>query len=109
MTEPDRFGFGIVPHRTLTPSQLGRVRAHFAWWANTHRLPALQPPPNFDEVRWNDKFTHVYVTKLSGMDRIFDPAKPVSEGITWAVYDRKVTPAANLLDIIHEVVGEVVL
>lgn len=92
----DRWPFGIDPYRTLSGVELGRVRGRFMWWANTHRLPSPQPPPNFDEVRWNDRFTHVYVTKTSGLAALFSPATPVREDHGWAVYDRT-SDAANVL------------
>lgn len=106
MPAADRFGRGIERDRTLSPRDMGRVRAHFMWWANTHRLPSPQPPPNFDEVRWSNDFRYVYVSKLSGLDRVLQPATPVNEGHAWAIYDRTSDAAAKLLDVIHEVVGE---
>lgn len=110
MPTPDpRFGL-TNPHRTLSPRQVGRVRAHFMWWANTHRLRSPQPPPTFDEVRWSDDFKFLYVSKLSGLDAMLNPATPTIDAITHAVYRRDGSDAvAKLLDIIHEVAGEVVL
>lgn len=106
MPEPDRFGYGVNPMRTLSDVELGKVRGMFMWWANTHRLRSPQPPPNFDEVRWSDDFLYVYVSKTSGLDAIFRPSEPVKEGHSWAIYAAPTSVAAfHLLDAIRQVTG----
>lgn len=102
----------IEPGRILTTRDRNRVRTRFMAWASK-AVPQGQsaerlPTPDFTELRWDNDFTRIYISKPSGLlefgfRTLYREHLPLDEDRNWAIYDRENPAARVLLDAIREV------
>lgn len=87
--------------RTLTfKRDRQRVLGKFLTWAKSRGFDTL-PHPDVSELRWNDSYTLLWVSKLSpliehGFETLYPEHKPLIDSEKWAIYS-DVNPAASVL------------
>lgn len=100
--------------RTLsTKRDRNRVLGRFLTWAKEHGYGHL-PEPSVIELRWNDEFTLLWVSKTSGLiehgfDTQFPEHGPVIENENWAIYTDENPAARMLLAAISDVTASKIL
>lgn len=99
--------FTINMGRTLTTHERNRVLYLFLEWAEEQGFDRL-PIPSVTELRWNDAFTELWVSKLSGLVEhgfftLYPEHKPLVESDKWAIYSDANPAARFLLETIRDV------
>lgn len=93
-----------------TKRDQGRVLSRFLTWAKNRGFEG-KPKPSVIELRWSDDFTHLWVSKMSGLiehgfETIYPEHKPIFETDHFAVYPDTNPAASVLLYAIRETTSE---